>query len=86
MLPDVNVALERARMTARINKLTALGTALLLQSAMARVPVEVKSLQEKAVSYLNEADTIREDFVERFPKSLNLYQGGQRNGDSNQLG
>ena len=76
MVPDVKVALERARMTTRINQLTALGTALLLQSAMARAPVEVKSLQEKAVTYLNEADSIREEFVERFPKSLNLYQGG----------
>lgn len=76
MVPDTKVALERARMTNRINQLTALGTALLLQSAMARAPVEVKSLQEKAVTYLNEADTIRDEFVERFPKSLNLYQGG----------
>ena len=75
MLPDVNVALERARMTAKINQLTAAGTALLLQSAMAKAPVEVKILQEMAVTYLDEADTIREDFVERFPKSLNLYQG-----------
>lgn len=76
MVPDAKVALERARMTNRINQLTALGTALLLQSAMARAPVEVKSLQEKAVTYLNEADSIRDEFVERFPKSLNLYQGG----------
>lgn len=76
MVPDTKVALERARMTNRINQLTALGTALLLQSAMARAPVEVKSLQEKAVTYLNEADSIRDEFVERFPKSLNLYQGG----------
>lgn len=74
MVPDVNVALERARMTAQINKLTGLGTALLLQSAMATVPVEVKTLQQKAVAYLDQADAIREDFVERFPKSLNLYQ------------
>lgn len=76
-VPDVNVALERARMTAKINKLTAVGTTLLLQSISASAPVEAKSLQEEATSYLNQADEIRDYFAARFPKSLNLYQRGQ---------
>lgn len=86
MVPDVDVALERARMTAQITKLTKLGTALLLQSAMTTVPVEVKTLQQKATAYLNEADSMREDFVERFPKSLNLYWARTVDGNRNQLG
>jgi hypothetical protein len=76
-VPDVEVALERARITAKINQLTAVGTALLLQSVAATAPVEAKSLQEAATEYLNEADGMRASFASRFPKSLNLYHGGQ---------
>jgi hypothetical protein len=76
-VPDVNVALERARMTAKINHLTAVGTALLLQSIAASAPVEAKSLQEEATACLNQADQIRDSFVTRFPKSLNLYHRGE---------
>lgn len=76
-VPDVNVALERARITAKINSLTAMGTALLLQSVAASAPVEAKSLHEEARTYLNQADEIRDSFATRFPKSLNLYHRGE---------
>lgn len=76
-VPDVNVALERARMTAKINHLTAVGTGLLLQSIAATATVEAQTLHEEATAYLNQADDIRDSFAERFPNSLNLYQGGR---------
>jgi len=74
MIPDVNVALERARMTTEINNLTSKGAALLLQSVAATAPVESQSLHKEAVAYLNQADEIRDNFVARFPNSLNLRQ------------
>lgn len=77
MLPDVNVAKERARMTAKMNHLRAVGTALLLQSVTATAPVEAQSLHQEAVVYLTQADEIHDYFVAHFPNSLNLYKGGR---------
>lgn len=76
MIPDVQVALERARMTAEINNLTSKGNALLLKSVSATAPVEAKSLHEEAIAYLNKADAVRDNFVARFPNSLNLRGAG----------
>lgn len=68
----VKTALERAQMTMVINKLTAQGKGLLLESINCTIPLYSDQLYKEGINCLNRAYSLEEEFKRAFPNSLNL--------------